>query len=258
MRKLRLLSTVAASLLLSVGVAAAQSPNIQGQSSQAPGRAPAAQQSAPAEKVAPPMHAGERKAPETTGQSSQEMKPGAAGSSASEKAGERKGSTNGQSSTQMKPGESKPGTSGQSSKDSSSGANSKMNNSASEKSNSNMKENKAEGASGSKMNQSTTEKKSTTTTGQGAAAGQAKLSSEQRTKITTVIKSQKVERVEPSKLNVSIHVGARVPASVRFHPLPAEVVTIYPEWRGYDYILVGDQIVILDPRSHEIVFIIEA
>ena len=24
---------------------------------------------------------------------------------------------------------------------------------------------------------------------------------------------------------------------------------IYPEWRGYDYILVGDQIVVVDPRT---------
>lgn len=101
-------------------------------------------------------------------------------------------------------------------------------------------------------------KAQSSTTGQGAAAGAAKLSSEQRTKITTVIKSQKVERVEPSKLNISINVGTRVPSSVRFHRLPTEVVTIYPEWRGYDYIMVGDQIVILDPRTHEIVFIIEA
>ena len=73
-----------------------------------------------------------------------------------------------------------------------------------------------------------------------------------------MIRSQKVERVEPSKLNISIRVGARVPTSVHYYPLPREVVTIYPEWRGYDYIMVGDQIVILDPRSHEIVFIIEA
>jgi hypothetical protein len=35
-------------------------------------------------------------------------------------------------------------------------------------------------------------------------------------------------------------------------------VTIYPEWRGYDYILVGEQIIIIEPRTHEIVYIIEA
>ncbi|MFY9757828.1 MAG: DUF1236 domain-containing protein, partial [Pseudolabrys sp.] len=93
-----------------------------------------------------------------------------------------------------------------------------------------------------------------TTTGQGAV-GSAKLTTEQRTKISTVIKSQKVERVN---LNVSVSVGTRIPSSVRVHTLPQEVIVIYPEWRGYDYILVGEQIVIISPRTHEIVAIIEA
>jgi hypothetical protein len=92
------------------------------------------------------------------------------------------------------------------------------------------------------------------TTGQGAA-GSAKLTTEQRTKISSVIKEQKVERVN---LNVSVNVGTRIPASVHVHPLPQQVIVIYPEWRGYDYILVGEQIVIINPRTHEIVAIIEA
>ncbi|MDI1343820.1 MAG: DUF1236 domain-containing protein [Pseudolabrys sp.] len=96
-----------------------------------------------------------------------------------------------------------------------------------------------------------------TTTGQGAA-GAAKLSTEQRSKITMVIRQQKVQKIEPAKLNISINVGTRVPPSVHYYPLPREVVVIYPEWRGYDYILVGDQIVILDPGTHEIVAILDA
>src|ERR1039457_5262249 len=64
MRKARLLSTVAATLLLTVGVASAQTMK----SDEAPARAPAAQQNAPAEKIAPALKTGERKTPETTGQ----------------------------------------------------------------------------------------------------------------------------------------------------------------------------------------------
>ena len=93
------------------------------------------------------------------------------------------------------------------------------------------------------------------TTGQGAAAGSAKLSTEQRTKISAVIKQQKVA---PAQLTVSVRVGTRVPDSVRFYPLPQEVFVIYPEWRGYDYILVGNEILVIDPRTHEIVAILEA
>ena len=110
----------------------------------------------------------------------------------------------------------------------------------------------SKGASETKS--SASETKSQTTVGQAGAG--AKLSSEQRTKITTVIKSQHVAPVE--HVNFSISVGTRIPHDVRFYPLPAEVVTIYPEWRGYEFILVGDQIVVIDPRSFEIVAVIEA
>ena len=83
----------------------------------------------------------------------------------------------------------------------------------------------------------------------------ANLSTEQRTKINTIIRQHKVE---PTHLNVSVRVGTRVPDSVRFYPLPAEVFVVYPEWRGYDYILVGGQILVINPRTHEIVAILEA
>jgi hypothetical protein len=89
----------------------------------------------------------------------------------------------------------------------------------------------------------------------GAAGAGAQLSTEQRTKITTVIRDQRVAPV--TNVNFSISVGTRIPSEVRFHPLPAEVVTIYPEWRGYDYILVRDQILVIDPRSHEIVAVLD-
>jgi Protein of unknown function (DUF1236) len=92
------------------------------------------------------------------------------------------------------------------------------------------------------------------TTGQAGAG--AKLSTEQRTKITTVIKEQHVQPV--TNVNFSISVGSRVPRSgVTFHPLPAEIVTIYPQWRGYEYILVRDQILVIDPRTGEIVDVID-
>src|SRR5690242_6936296 len=69
MKNARLLSTVAATLLLAVGAASAQDVK----KDEAPARAPAAQQNVPAEKVAPAMKPGAqnaqgKKAPETTGQ----------------------------------------------------------------------------------------------------------------------------------------------------------------------------------------------
>jgi hypothetical protein len=92
------------------------------------------------------------------------------------------------------------------------------------------------------------------TVGQAGAGG--KLSTEQRTKITSVIREQHVAPI--TNVNFAISVGTRVPRDVSFHALPAEIVTIYPEWRGYEFVLVRDQIVVIDPRTFEIVAVLEA
>ena len=215
MKNTKLLSTVAMALLLGVGAASAQ-----GMSKEQPERAPAAQQKAPAEKAAPSIKADDKKSPQTTGQATPDTKATGKGQE-----------TTGQSPKSQatdKPADKSSAPSGKSSE---------------------------QNGAASKSNQSTTEQNRSTTTGQGAAAGSAKLSTEQRTKITSVIKQHKVE---PTKLNVSISVGTRVPASVHLYPLPVEVVEVYPAWRGFEYVLVGDQIVVINPRTHEIVAVLEA
>jgi hypothetical protein len=115
---------------------------------------------------------------------------------------------------------------------------------------------KAEGREDRNMKAETkgSETRTQTTTGQAGAG--AKLSTEQRTKITSVIREQHVAPV--NNVNFSISVGTRVPREVSFHPLPAQIVTIYPEWRGYEFFLVRDQIVVVDPRTLEIVAVLEA
>ena len=96
--------------------------------------------------------------------------------------------------------------------------------------------------------------KAGTTTGQAGAG--AKMSTEQRTTIRTSITKQNIKPV--TNVNFSISVGTRVPRGVAFHPLPVEVVSIYPDWRGYEFILVGDQIVVVNPRTLEIVAVLDA
>jgi len=113
---------------------------------------------------------------------------------------------------------------------------------------------KAEGREG-KSGTNAAESKSSTTTGQAGA--RAQLTTEQRTKITSVIKSKHVESV--NNVNFSVSVGTRVPRDgIRVRTLPPEVVTIYPQWRGYDFIVVREKIVIIDPNTYEIVEIIES
>ena len=111
---------------------------------------------------------------------------------------------------------------------------------------------------GQQPGQTTTQSQSGTsvqsqTTGQAGAA--AKLSTEQRTQITTVIRDQHVAPV--TNVSFSISVGTRVPRDVSFHVLPERVVAIYPEWRGFKFIIVREQILIIDPNTFEIVAILE-
>ncbi len=100
-----------------------------------------------------------------------------------------------------------------------------------------------------------TDSKSQTTTGNAATSATAAPPAEKRTQISTAIKSEKIE--ETTNVNFNISVGTAIPASVRFHPLPARIVEIYPEWRGYDVIFVHGQYIIVRPQTREIVYIIE-
>jgi hypothetical protein len=60
-------------------------------------------------------------------------------------------------------------------------------------------------------------------------------------------------------VNFSISVGTRIPhEGIELHALPSRVVTIYPEWRAYKYILVREEIVIIDPNTYEIVAVLNA
>lgn len=71
-----------------------------------------------------------------------------------------------------------------------------------------------------------------------------------------IVKERGVPRV--SNVTFDVSVGAHVPRTIRFVPLPVTIVEIEPDWRGYNYFTIGDQIVIVDPRSLEIVAIIGA
>ena len=98
---------------------------------------------------------------------------------------------------------------------------------------------------------------------QNGAAGRAsgganvQLTQDQRTKIKDVVVSDRnVARVD--SVNFNIRVGVAVPRTVHIAVLPPEVVTIVPEYRGFEYVLVGDQLLIIDPNTLEIVAILPA
>jgi len=96
---------------------------------------------------------------------------------------------------------------------------------------------------------------SQTTTGNAATSATAAPPAEKRTEIASAIKSAHIQ--EATNVNFNVSVGATIPASVHFYPLPPRIVEIYPEWRGYEVVLVHGRYVIVRPQTREIVYIIE-
>jgi hypothetical protein len=79
----------------------------------------------------------------------------------------------------------------------------------------------------------------------------ANLNENQRTRVSESIARLNVAPV--NNVNFSLSVGTVVPRDVRFQTLPAEVVDVMPQYRGYDFFVVRDDIVIVEPSSYKIV-----
>jgi hypothetical protein len=83
------------------------------------------------------------------------------------------------------------------------------------------------------------------------------LSEEQRTNVhQTLIKESNLNRA--TNVNISVSVGTRIPRSVHLAPLPASIISVAPAFRSYQYVVVNDEICIVDPNSFEIVEVIAA
>jgi hypothetical protein len=88
-----------------------------------------------------------------------------------------------------------------------------------------------------------------------SGAKSVQMSETQRTQIKGIIgKDRNVARVNSA--NFSVAVGVAVPRSVHVEVLPADIVTIVPQYEGFEYIVVGDELLIIDPNTLEIVAIL--
>jgi hypothetical protein len=257
MRNILLISVAAAALIAGSGFASAQGPN---QSREGSSPAPAAQPSAPAEKIAPMKGASENKTPDaglkaaqteqkvapSVGQTEQKAAPGIKAGQAQQIEPKRANPQQAQDNTKdgMKPKGLGSETQSQIKSDGKTSLDAKADGKLTP-------DVRADTKSSEKVGDA-----KTSIAGQGAAAGAASLSTEQRTTIRTVIRQQNVQPV--SNVNFSISVGSRVSDNVHFYPVPTELVQIQPHWRGYEFILVGNQIIVVNPQTHQIVAVLDA
>src|SRR5262249_16615711 len=103
----------------------------------------------------------------------------------------------------------------------------------------------------------------TTTTERGGTssdrisqARSVQLSSEQRTRIKSIVTINRTARVDHVDFDVAA--GTRVPHTVHIVALPEEIIRIVPQYRGFDYVIVRNEIPIIDPDTYEIVAVLPA
>jgi hypothetical protein len=102
------------------------------------------------------------------------------------------------------------------------------------------------------------------TTGQGSsqspkpgmAPAPVALSAEQHVKIRETLRGEKVEHL--NNVQFSITVGEAIPRTVRLYRFPVSVMTYAPQYRDYEYFMVGDEILVVDPATLRIVAVIPA
>lgn len=110
-------------------------------------------------------------------------------------------------------------------------------------------------------NQATTNSKSgdtnsaAATDSKSATRVSASLQTEQKTRLHREI--TKLDAKPVTNVNFSVSVGTAVPRTVSLHRVPTTIVEIVPQYRGYDYFVVRDQVVIVQPETHKIVDVIE-
>jgi hypothetical protein len=88
-------------------------------------------------------------------------------------------------------------------------------------------------------------------------AKKVQISGERRDRVQAGFKSHGDIKHE-TKTNVNLSIGSRAPREWAFTPVPSAVIEVVPEYRGYVYAYVGDDYVVCDPDTYEIVAVLPA
>jgi hypothetical protein len=83
------------------------------------------------------------------------------------------------------------------------------------------------------------------------------ITKEKKTVIRDRIFQRAPKRYTRNEVNFNITVGSSIPRDFVIYDVPPTFVEIVPEFEGYDYIIVGDLVLIIDPDTREIVDVVE-
>ncbi len=92
--------------------------------------------------------------------------------------------------------------------------------------------------------------------GAARSEGKVQISEQQRRTVReNLFKNRKVNRAD--NVRVTVNIGSRLPRSVKLAPLPPSIVSIVPAYRRYEYVVVDNRIVIVEPATYEIVQVLD-
>ena len=87
-----------------------------------------------------------------------------------------------------------------------------------------------------------------------AAVKDLKLSPAQKQTIYTSISNQKQKETAPPTFHATV--GAAVPSSIELQPLPKTIVELIPDLRDFEYAMVANQVLLVDPKNKQVIEII--
>jgi hypothetical protein len=87
-----------------------------------------------------------------------------------------------------------------------------------------------------------------------AGATDLKLNPDQRHTIYLSISNQQQRETPPATFGAAV--GGVVPPSINLQPLPKTVVELVPRMQDYQYAMVANQVLLVDPKNRQVIDII--
>jgi hypothetical protein len=87
-----------------------------------------------------------------------------------------------------------------------------------------------------------------------AAVPSLSLNTAQKQTIYSSISNQKQKETAPPTFRAAV--GAVVPTSIELQDLPKSIVDLIPELKDYEYAMVANQVLLVDPKNKQVVEII--
>jgi Protein of unknown function (DUF1236) len=94
-------------------------------------------------------------------------------------------------------------------------------------------------------------------TGQAADRSDRRTTSVNEDQRKQIVNDLRRDRSARTNINVRVNVGERLPPRVQPRRLPPDIVRIAPQYRGYEYTVIEDRVVIVDPRRREVIDILD-